>query len=85
MQNVAIKILAKGDPGPAVPGLGNAIDLETTHAVIIQGGMTSGATSIALVMRDANDSPYIMQTSLAMFDAIAATVKGAAKRFGEVL
>ncbi len=82
---VTIKILAKGDPGPAVAGMAEAIELETTHAVIIEGGMSSGKTSIGLVLRDANGTPYLLQTSLAMFDMLAGAVKGAAARFGEVL
>lgn len=85
MIGITIRILAKGDPGPAVPEAVGAEELQITHAVIVEGGMTSGKTSIALVLKTADGKHYVTQTSLSLFDMLAGAVKGAAARFGELL
>lgn len=85
MIEVQVKILAKDDPGPAVPDAIGAKVLELTDLVVLEAGTTNGKTSVAMVLRDVAGKPYIVQTSANIFDMLAGAVKGASLRFGEKL
>ena len=86
MNVVNIKILAKDDEGSLFTGLGNGKLLESkiTDVGILEAGMESGKTSVSLLIPN-GDGNILVQISAGQFEQIAAAVRGAAQRFGEIL
>jgi hypothetical protein len=60
----------------------NTILLELESFGILEGGMESGKTSVALFLR-ANDIVFLAETSAEIFRSMAAALEGAEARFLE--
>jgi len=86
MRVVNIKILAKDEQGPLFEGLdaSKMTESQITDVGILESGMESGKTSVGLLIPN-GDGHILVQMSAGQFEMIAAAVKGAAQRFGEIL
>lgn len=91
MQHVTIRIHSKNDPSPALPEVAEALKKGEAQAaegtleylVILEGGMQSGKTSVALYLKTPDGNYALAQMSAAMFLTMQSAVKGAMARFGE--
>ena len=79
MQEIVIKIVAIGEP-PPFPECAGAIVSQPIGITILEGGMQSGRTSVALLTRQ-GDTYCFTEFSADMFAAIADAVRGAVQRF----
>lgn len=91
MKPITIKISTKTDTEPQFPELqkaadeGRVVETEVTRMGILEGGMASGRTSIALIADLPDGKHVLIQMSAGQLINLAAAAKGAAARFGEVL
>jgi hypothetical protein len=83
MPNVTIHIKSKTDPGPAVKTRdgSTAIIAKLTDFVILEGGMQSGKTSVAIFFDLADGTQCFAETSGEIFNGMAVTLKGANEFF----
>ena len=81
---IDVRILAKGDP-PPWPDIqqtaGAPVALE--RVAILQGGMVSGRTSVALFGKLPDGTFVMLETSAALMETLCGAVKGACQRFGD--
>lgn len=86
MQDVVIKIQSIEDAkrGPLYPEHNNrAIEQGALRSVaILEGGMTSGKTSLGFMIDIGGDRLVWCEVSPGIFDGIASAFKGARERFG---
>lgn len=84
-----ITILRKGEQeAPAltqIPIETKTVVGDLERMVIIEGGMQSGATSIAFQVKMPDGSYVIAETTAKLFRAMAGTLEGAEQRFSETL
>lgn len=78
-----VKIMGKTDP-PSHPGLKVEPELTLTDVEILEGGMSSGNTSVMLILKGQDGKNYYAQTSAALFCTAAAAVDGARKRWKDI-
>lgn len=83
MQHARILIKEKSDPTPALSEVKVYSEGELKDVVLLEGGMSSGKTSIALHVVDGSGRSVIVQTSAAMFEMIFGALKGAEIRWSE--
>ncbi len=81
---VDVRILPEGEPSPWLDiqaTAGAPVALE--RVAIMQGGMTTGRTSVALFGRKDDGSFVMIETSAAVLQTLIGAVTGACKRFGD--
>lgn len=86
MPMLNIRIARKSQKEPAFPEITdkNFVEkLELYGASILEGGMTSGKTSIGFVVKDAHGGFYMLETSAAIIDGLYHAIKGAEQNWKE--
>ncbi len=85
MPQCSIKVQLKTDPPATIDNLKVPyVRGELDTMVILEGGMQSGKTSVALHIITASGESVIVETSAAILEGIAATLKGAEMRFSDI-
>ncbi len=82
MIQVKVKIVAVGDP-PAFPEMVNGYESPCEVFAILEQGTASGKTSCAVITKDKDGTPIMVQFTGDMFLTMAAALKGARQRFGD--
>lgn len=82
MIHLDIKVCAVGDP-PAFPECQPCQVGRLVGVAILQAGLQSGKTSVALMIKNEDGSFTAAETSAALFGAAAGAVAGAQERFGD--
>ena len=80
-----IRIQAKSDQdkGPLFPEISPKQNGKIIKMGILEAGMASGKTSVALIMEMDDGTHIAAETSAAIFLGMAAAVRGACQRFGD--
>ncbi|PKN81555.1 MAG: hypothetical protein CVU47_06465 [Chloroflexi bacterium HGW-Chloroflexi-9] len=78
MPELDVIIHRVGDPPVMGGGLAGIEEAEIEKAVVIQGGMMSGAPAVAFVIRLPDGGLAFAQTSAAILDAVVGAAKGVA-------
>jgi len=85
MLGINVIILHKDDPGPALP---DAQDEETEELyikdfVIVEEGTMKRGISVAFHLIDGDGKHYLAQTSAALFNSLAESLRGAMYAFND--
>lgn len=88
MSHIKIRINSLEDAKNGVPVIENATDDDVVHTedctiAVLEAGMQSGASSISIILKTPEGKHLVYQTSVGLFEAVAATVNGAKQRFGK--
>ncbi len=86
MLELQIKINRHKETKPAWPDITekNFVEsLSLERAGILEKGMTSGKTSVALALKDANGGYYFAQTSAELIKALYHAIQGAEQQWKE--
>lgn len=83
MISAIVKILRKNEPGPVFPEAAHAQVYRLHGMSIIEAGMKSGRTAVALVMKDGAGRYAVCEISGEILASLAAALKGADQRFAE--
>ena len=84
MPEIAITIVGHGD-GPPWEDVAARVKVKTTvdRAAVLQGGMVTGRTSIALLVPLDDGTFAVAETSAALLRGVVAAIDGAEERWGE--
>ena len=79
-----VKILRKGDLSPYPELVTKTLHhCELDRVTLLEGGMESGRSSVAIIVDLPDGSAAFIQTSARNFELIAAAVRGGCKSWGE--
>ncbi len=84
MTNVAIKILAVGDPPPKKEDYpGQVVQGELTDFIILEKGTEGGRTSVMFIIRGPDGRELVAETTARIMNGMYHALKGAMQRFGD--
>lgn len=85
MPSIKIVVRTKEDKGLALPDIvGDTVEATLVSFVILEGGMQSGKSSVALHIKLPDGTDAIAETSADIFRSMAGALKGAEERFAEL-
>lgn len=84
MSMIDVKIVSKEDTKPVWPDIASVPEGELERFCVLQGGMESGRSSVAFLIKLDDGTHVLVQTSAELMDMMAGAARGARMRWGEI-